>query len=388
MTGIFWFEDRRDYHHTYNLLVVLPCLLLIAIGRTPLPPAQATRPLLTAVAAFIGWAALSTLWLTDPATTSRSVSDMLRHATAPIWLLFAALSLGRCPAAQLRAGLQFATVSAALSVLVFLVLHHVGNPGLAWWDNPDLRLIGFFGLQVNSLLTAHVIGFFVVVAAALAAQQRLFWFAYTVLVAGLIACGARTALIAVGMATLVVLFGTMRISRRLIFIGMLAITAGAVLLGDMLLARGLSYRPEIWLQAWQEILEHPWWGTGWGSAWHYRIAAQTHPVDAHNLTLAVWRDLGSVGLLLWLAIWIGAGIAVWRRRSTPLAKLALGLLSYGVLAGVTEGVAYLSRPKEHWFIIWLPLAISLVAIANPPHVDAESQESQAPDQNQTKLSET
>ncbi len=30
---------------------------------------------------------------------------------------------------------------------------------------------------------------------------------------------------------------------------------------------------------------------------------------------------------------------------------------YGLVAGMTEGGSFLSRPNEHWFLIWIPLAL-------------------------------
>lgn len=30
---------------------------------------------------------------------------------------------------------------------------------------------------------------------------------------------------------------------------------------------------------------------------------------------------------------------------------------FGLAAGLTEGNAFLPRPKEHWFLIWIPMAL-------------------------------
>ena len=361
LIGIFWFDDRRDYHHAYNLLIVLPCLLMIVLGRSPLPTVRASKVLFASIAAFIGWAALTTLWLSDPATPSRGISDMLRHASAPIWLLFAIVYASAQHSKQIQTSLSLATFVAGASTLWFLQRYWAELPQAPWDSGHFKRLIGFHGLQVNSLLTAHVMGFFAVLAAANIRQNKVFWLIYVFLVLGVIATGARTNLAALGLASLVVMLSGLTIRWRILLPIALVLTLVLTLLWDTLLVRGLSYRPEIWYQAWQEIQLTPWFGTGWGSAWHYQISAQPHAVDAHNLTLAVWRDLGGVGLILWLTMWSVATIHVWKRRSAPLSQLVLGLLVYGFCAGLTEGVAYLSRPKEHWFIIWLPMALALLA---------------------------
>jgi hypothetical protein len=33
------------------------------------------------------------------------------------------------------------------------------------------------------------------------------------------------------------------------------------------------------------------------------------------------------------------------------------LVVFGFVAGLTEGSAFFSRPKEQWFLIWIPLAL-------------------------------
>jgi hypothetical protein len=41
---------------------------------------------------------------------------------------------------------------------------------------------------------------------------------------------------------------------------------------------------------------------------------------------------------------------------------------YGIGAGLTEGGGILSRPKEHWFLLWIPLAIiAALSVAQRRH---------------------
>ncbi|MCZ7019123.1 hypothetical protein OH415_25755, partial [Salmonella enterica] len=47
----------------------------------------------------------------------------------------------------------------------------------------------------------------------------------------------------------------------------------------------------------------------------------------------------------------------FKERAQPLFLLASALLAYGIGAGLTEGGGILSRPKEHWFLLWIPLAL-------------------------------
>jgi len=47
----------------------------------------------------------------------------------------------------------------------------------------------------------------------------------------------------------------------------------------------------------------------------------------------------------------------WRHRVQPLFILASAWLVYGIGAGLTEGGGILPRPKEHWYLLWIPLAL-------------------------------
>ena len=54
--------------------------------------------------------------------------------------------------------------------------------------------------------------------------------------------------------------------------------------------------------------------------------------------------------------------ACWQQRSDLYFIIAGALVVYGLGAGLAEGGGILSRPKEHWFLTWIPLA--LVAALN------------------------
>ena len=47
----------------------------------------------------------------------------------------------------------------------------------------------------------------------------------------------------------------------------------------------------------------------------------------------------------------------WRHRVNPLFILASAWLVYGIGASLTEGGGILPRPKEHWYLLWIPLAL-------------------------------
>ncbi|MNG26676.1 hypothetical protein D3C84_1116950 [compost metagenome] len=79
--------------------------------------------------------------------------------------------------------------------------------------------------------------------------------------------------------------------------------------------------------------------------------------DPHNMFLAVFYYCGAVGLVLWLALYAIAFRLAWKNRKQPWGMIASALLVFGLTASMTEGGAFLSRPKEHWFLIWIPMAL-------------------------------
>jgi len=127
---------------------------------------------------------------------------------------------------------------------------------------------------------------------------------------------------------------------------------------DELTSRGLSSRPEIWGKAWLQILEAPWLGQGYDAPLSIWITAHNYAMaDPHNMLLAVLYYGGAVGLALWLSLYAVAFIFAWRNRKEPSVMICSGLLVFGLAASMTEGGAFLSRPKEHWFLIWIPMAL-------------------------------
>jgi O-antigen ligase len=84
--------------------------------------------------------------------------------------------------------------------------------------------------------------------------------------------------------------------------------------------------------------------------------------DTHNLTLGVIYQTGLVGGVMWLSLYVYGFSQAWRYRSSGLVIISSALLVYGFMAGMTEGSAFMSRPKEHWFIIWIPIALHFAVL--------------------------
>ena len=358
LTGMIWSGDRGHYHQFFYWLLALPSFVLAASKRDVLAH-LARSPIFLAFAAFGAYLSLSIAW----SGTEDGVGSLLKRPLYVLLLFIAVVELGRCRPDRLslvvRAAALFAVAAGAISLLLF---------GLAGPDGPDGRLSGFGALR-NPLLTSHVFGFFLALWIAFwMSERRLFSplsiVAVVVLGALILATGSRTPLVA--LAATVLWLAALSGDRR----GLLACAAllgigtlVAIAWPEAFAQRGLSYRPQIWAEALRQIAEHPLIGHGYEHPLRIHIDGIDYPFwDPHNMSLSVLYQGGLIGLGLWLALYLTALITSWRRRSNLAVFICSAPLVYGLVAGMTEGGSFLSRPKEHWFLIWIPLALLAAAI--------------------------
>ena len=75
------------------------------------------------------------------------------------------------------------------------------------------------------------------------------------------------------------------------------------------------------------------------------------------MTLSVLYRLGLVGVAFWGAMYVASLYAAWKHKRDDAVVIFSVAVVYGLMAGMTEGGSFLSRPKEHWLLIWIPLAL-------------------------------
>ncbi|WP_274079983.1 O-antigen ligase family protein [Pseudomonas asiatica] len=224
------------------------------------------------------------------------------------------------------------------------------------------RLEGY-GALYNPLLTAHVLG-------AFAAVWLVYWFqaqrmldpmslvCLAALGLAILATGSRTPLVGLTAALgWLVIVGDRKRGLLALAAVLIAVLGVVLVYPDAITQRGVSYRPAIWLDALRQIGEHPWLGHGYDSPMTVSIPGLAQTLaDPHNIELGVLYAGGVVGLALWMAIY-GLAMSAGLTASTPASPLAATWLVFGFASGLTEGSAFMSRPKEHWFLIWIPMAL-------------------------------
>jgi O-antigen ligase len=126
---------------------------------------------------------------------------------------------------------------------------------------------------------------------------------------------------------------------------------------DSLEQDGLNGRVVLWGTAWQIIGEHPLVGVG-GGASRTAIGEETASFEgAHNTLLSVTSDVGAVGLLLFLGLWLSVLVPAVRARHRFDRRVA-------IILGLVLVIGLQSRHWEYEKGTWLALSI-LVGMAGP-----------------------
>jgi putative inorganic carbon (HCO3(-)) transporter len=150
---------------------------------------------------------------------------------------------------------------------------------------------------------------------------------------------------------------------------------GAFLLGDAQTAAdlGLQGRLEIWSRALYGLADFPLTGmsmNGFRQIVHilyplFTISPDFNLGHAHNQLLQAGLDLGIIGLIAYLGVWLLSASLIWiawkdcKRHTDRILLVGLGgSLAAGWLFGVLDAIALGARPG---FIWWLLLAL-LVAV--------------------------
>lgn len=359
--GLLWFllaiafaPSNKLYQQGLVVFLWLPTLVLAWSARAHLLEVwNAQRLLCVAVLSLLGWAALSLIWSGSP-DTGREVKRLVYISV--FLLFFPVLAAGRPE--RLINLMQWGAILLGVAAVVSIYQFY-GVGGQAWLA----RLAGIGELS-HPILGAYVIG--------AAAIWLLHWpsrynsvqilrFLALVLLAAFVALGqSRGAVLAV-LLTIVAMPLWCR-GRRSILLALGTVVAAGVgywLLESLVLARGLSYRPEIFQVSLQMIAEHPLRGLGLGAP--YVVVSNGVQFDhSHNMLTHIALELGLPGLALWLAVWFAVFLGAWRKRDTQLGRGVLGLWVFSTLAMQLDAASLSGTPRAEWFITWLPVGLATV----------------------------
>lgn len=356
LTGMLWAEERPEYHTLFYALVALPAFALLLLKKDA-RPLLLSSPTFLSYLVFAAWVMLSIAW----SDTDKSLGSLLKRPLYIALLFAAVMQVALADAQRSRKLLKLAVAIAcgigAVSLLLFLTTPN------------ETRFFGYRALS-NPILTAHVFGFFLAICIAawiVEGNQHRPWkiLAMFVLGAVILATASRGGMAAAGAALLwSALLGANRRAAIACLIAVLACIAVLVAEPEIFTQRGLSLRPQLWAETLREVSLRPWLGYGYDAYIMLEIEGDTEKYpNPHSIPMAVLRQQGIIGLLLWIGLYGIALISSWRARRDPVVLICSAAVVSGLVAGLTEGISYLSRPKEHWFLIWIPLSLLTAALA-------------------------
>ncbi len=355
LTGMFWIGDHGLYPRLFYWAMALPAVLSIACSPKNVRHLLASR-IVVAYLLFACYMVLTVLW----STSQNSTVDLVKRPLFVLLFFYSAFELGRQRFDLLAAAVKWAAVIAVVAGIYTL--------GLFVSSGANGRLTGY-GALFNPLMVSHVFGFFLAWWLGLYFIERrvsepLMLAAVLILAALLLATGSRTPMVAMT-ATIFWLSAIAWNRKSVLAVGML-ITAVAMIwlfAPEILTQRGFSYRTEVWTNVLRQIGEKPWFGHGFNTPIWVKLDDIPYPLhDPHNLTLSVFFDGGVIGGLFWLALYLVSLVESWRWRTNKWVMACSATVIYGLMSGMTEGGAFLPRPKEHWFLVWIPLALTAAAI--------------------------
>jgi O-antigen ligase len=351
LTGMFWIGDRALYHKLFYATLALPTLIAIALQPVQLKQLL-QQPLIKLFLLFSAYIMLSVLW----AGTDETPLSSIKRPLYLLMLLFAADLISLKHPGRLERMTEIAAIIAVFCAGLSL--------GYFFYEGASGRFSGY-GALYNPLLSAHVFGFF-------CAYWLSRWHlddkltpllplvALLILWGLLLYTGSRTPLVA--LSACILWLAICQWKPRILLVIAAAIALGIVVqtlnLTDDLLTRGVSYRPAIWQETLRQLQDNLWLGLGYTHPQVFHVEGLGFALaDTHNIELGVLFCGGLVGLTLWLLMYAYAMTYAWQQRQQPAVLIASTLVVFGFFAGLTEGSAFFSRPKEQWFLIWIPLAL-------------------------------
>lgn len=355
LLGLLLLEERGDYTRLFYVALLAPAILLVIL-RPSVVCLTFDKIHSRLLLSFLLYAATTLFW-------TRDVESVVALLKPPIYVVFFFIGASFLARTQGKWLAQIIRGAALLAIVLA-----IWNLWVYAGDVTKTRL-GGVGVLSNPLLISHAYGFYSALWLGFLATGRgceRLWavLPLSILCALLYATGSRTPMVAI--LASVIWVALLRPRREVLIGGGILLALLGVLFAlnpEAMLQRGLSYRTEIWAEVLRQSERALVWGHGYGTELQVKLEAIPYPFsDPHNMTLSVLFRLGLVGVVLWGAMYTMFLCAAWKHREDAAVVIFSTAVVYGLMAGMTEGGSFLSRPKEHWLLIWIPLGLLHAAL--------------------------
>lgn len=350
----WWMPSNKHYHQMIHVFLWAPALLALCLSDFR---RKLKQPEMLLFAALAAWTLLVVLLQGEHGSSSKAKAPFYVLLTL-LGVLLAAQDARWSLERQLQGSVLFGVLGAAISIVYF---YFILDPG------PELRLITP-GLWDKAIMAAHAVGALAMLGIFLCWRSGQRPWVVALLAAALLTYaaflglnqtrGVWLALFAVLVVMVIAL--PSRLGLVLLMLTVAGVAGVAVFEPQLLLQRGLSYRPTLWMGGIQLIRDHWLLGLGFES---YQIAVPAlqksfkHP---HNLFLDTGVRLGIPGLILFLLLWGATAWRAWQNRDVALGRALLALWSFSSVALLSDGIGLWLKPNADWLITWLPIALGMV----------------------------
>jgi len=359
--GFFLFPTVSAQKTSYYLTVILPFLML-----TPWLRWRKPTKVQLALLLFVCYLVVAVFW-----SPFYSLDGLLYFCKCALLAMLLVWSVDICAEQDFfKVRLLPVFIVSGLAVGVYsLVVFSISTD---WRFDQVMMPVWHFA---NQNRMAKVYGVLFLVAAFLLVTKRrilpepLMWLAMIVSIVIVLlsrSSGALFALLACVPCYLLFFYGMKRDYKKLRWLSVycgIAVSLLAALfvfwgVGDSHFQGGWSYRDEIWLSVGKEFMSSPLIGVGAYRDLPVYVDGGGTFSHEHNIFLAILRQSGVIGLVLFSLLLVGlfraAGTSSHGDRLMWLLVLVFGLLSL-----ISSGEYPLERPKESWLFYWLPIAMLL-----------------------------
>jgi O-antigen ligase len=359
LAGFYFVPNAVDLYKFYIVAVFLPGLFLI-----PKVLKQTRGSIIwLGLTTYLGYMLLSSLWSSD-----FSIELLWRDFRYVLYILsFILLTLyffsrnRELPEAVLQRVSLVVFLAAAVSILIFEPIYQLTALG-------EERLVGV-GTTQNPNPSAFIYGFFGVISLDYVLQNRKSRWAYVyaagavIIALFVILTQSNTSLLALTTACALLFLVEHRTARRTLVAGLLFLLVAGIYLAWSLGAFnadidiGFTKRWPIWqhtLELWRDA---PFFGQGFQMEVLLTEDGQPSELNyAHSTFLATLRDGGLTGLALLSLVYICAFRTAVRIALVHGRALYLSLFVFGLLCVLVDTDQIITRPRELWIILWLPLS--------------------------------
>jgi O-antigen ligase len=361
--GFFWLfvgvaatpgdHSSSYYHWLVTVLLLVPAVWVVVRERRWLARQWLAVPELRFSALLLLWAIVSLFWAQGTHPVERIKIPLQISLFLCAWLFWV-----NARGEKATVALLFCSgLGLALSALVAMTMFHWRD---MYWVEVN-RMVGFNMLDGPNL-SGYVMGAAAVWMFQLVPETvrgRVLWAAaiaiLLVFVAWTFSRGAWLALFAC-----MLLMPVWDRSRKGWASAAVAVVGAAVVAeraSSFVDARGASYRPEIFHQSLQRIVDHPLRGLGMDTPYTITVVDQSW-THSHNLFTNLAIELGLPGLVFWLVAWVCVLIHGWKHRHRALGRIVIGIWVFATVALQLDGPSLVLSPRPEWLLTWLPLAIA------------------------------